>query len=289
MRAQLAAVNSFADTARPSTHATPRAPLRVRLMGVSPRLGAASNKCRGASRRRAARPVSAWSGPCARHDPRADRASDRATRCLGSAGVLWLACGRLKYLRTFPREERAAALKQWRLGDAGSAARKPFTHVPHTEDWPAVFERIKEFVAESLGHHHQDKAAAAAESDLADETAATPRTDSAVATTAEEEARRLQWQERRQERQLEAEQAAWRHFEHRAAVSLPSFRQLRRADMGLVPLPEIRRARVDMGQLLPAWVGDGLAGIVMVLVAACCQIAVEMAMRVGGQSRAPWG
>ena len=75
-----------------------------------------------------------------------------------------------------------------------------------------------------------------------------------------------------------AEDAAWEHFGHRAAVAMPSFRLLRRAEMGDITLPMLRRWRVGMGALLPSWLGESLAGLVVVYAGWLCQLTVRLAI-----------
>ena len=145
------------------------------------------------------------------------------------------------YLRTFPPGERKAALKALTLTSASREA-----EVPKTEDWKEVFVRIKEFVA-TTELTARKLAEATADGEHGDE-------------TEEESARRVRRRPRLRDR---AEEAAWKHFEHRAAVSVPSLRLLRRAQMGQIPLPTLRRWRVPVGSVLPLWVGDGISGLLI--------------------------
>ena len=50
---------------------------------------------------------------------------------------------------------------------------------------------------------------------------------------------------------------------------------LRRAQLGHVSLKQIRRWSVDMGALLPAWLAEGLAGVMLVYAASCCHLVLQ--------------
>ena len=46
-------------------------------------------------------------------------------------------------------------------------------------------------------------------------------------------------------------------------------------------LAAIRKARVGVGALLPAWIGDGLSGLLLVYAATCCQLVLRKAVAAG--------
>ena len=144
-----------------------------------------------------------------------------------------------RYLRTFPRVERKAALHLLKLKNTTRE-----NEVARTEDWQEVFVRVKDFVAQS-----ELRRAADDDDDVGGDDEGE-----------EEKARRFR---RRARLRDKAEEAAWKHFEHRAAVSAPSVRLLRRAQMGHIPLHTLRRWRVHVGSVLPLWLGDGVSGLMI--------------------------
>ena len=164
------------------------------------------------------------------------------------------------YLRTFPRGERKAALDALSLTSASREA-----SVPRTEDWNEVFVRVKEFVATTELTARK----------LAD---STDDDDNDGEEAAQDAARRLRRRARLRDR---AEEAAWKHFEHRAAVSAPSVRLLRRAQMGRIPLPTLRRWRVPVGSVLPLWLGDGISGLLIAYSLWAMQLVTTQAQRAG--------
>ena len=195
------------------------------------------------------------------------------------------------HVRCFPLHRRARVLKRWKLaegvaeqtaGKIADAARSSMSEeaappaaeqdsssdgagastayrerVPPTEVWSEVFERIKELVAEN----HLKRSAPAADDDDDDE----------------EENVSMQVRRLRERLRVEAEEATWSHFAHRAAVAMPSMRLLKRAELGHITLQHLRRWRIDLGPLVPRWIGEGLAGLLLVYVAHCCELVVRRA------------
>ena len=187
----------------------------------------------------------------------------------------------LSYLRTYPENERHRALKEWKL------KQRYRPEVAQTEDWPEVFERIKELVEEhsmppkpKAEAERQKALAAASMSTSTSEADATRNLLPAATLEEEEELDEAGQRTKRKRERLRglAEDAAWEHFGHRAAVAMPSFRLLRRAEMGDITLPMLRRWRVGMGALLPSWLGESLAGLVVVYAGWLCQLTVRLAI-----------
>ena len=149
----------------------------------------------------------------------------------------------LSYLRTYPENERHRALKEWKL------KQRYRPEVAQTEDWPEVFERIKELVEEhsmppkpKAEAERQKALAAASMSTSTSEADATRNLLPAATLEEEEELDEAGQRTKRKRERLRglAEDAAWEHFGHRAAVAMPSFRLLRRAEMGDITLPMLR-------------------------------------------------
>lgn len=214
----------------------------------------------------------------------------------------------ISYVRSLPLPTRSEALSRWHLENALSEGHS--RGVPQTEDWPEVFERIKPFVRESLGlaaarasatgnrePAADDSVAAAADSsaavwDAATTAAAPPDVEPASTTTAPVPAESASASAtdgsapgapapltpRQGRLRARAEEAAWEHFADRAAVATPSMRLLRRAQYGQLPLHVLRKWRVGVGAWTPSWLADGLAGLVIMYAAACCQLVVRRAL-----------
>lgn len=146
--------------------------------------------------------------------------------------------------------QRSAALEEWKLPASSGGA-----HVPYTEDWPEVFTRLKAFVAERLAESDAATAVqgpppptppppplASAEGEEAIDgaTSAAEAATSAVAAAAAE----AKASKRTKRLRTQAERDVWRHFEHRAAVAMPSLHLLRRGQMGRIGIHHLRRLRV---------------------------------------------
>ena len=193
----------------------------------------------------------------------------------------------LSYLHSLPRARRRDALRSWELSPPPLAV-----HVPATEAWPVVFEGLKAFVAESLSDRpsREDATAGAAKEDGSAQVAGAPAggdTDeeaaevatAAAAEAAEVAAREARRQERRHRRlRKRAEEAVWTHFAHRAEVAMPSLRLLRCGQEGLISLQQMRRWRIDVGAIVPAWLAESIAGLLLVWVAISCYDTISRAL-----------
>ena len=198
----------------------------------------------------------------------------------------------LDYLSALPSGRRADALRSWQLGPPPPT----LGPVPKTEAWPTVFEGLKAFVADALpkpstpptpptppASPKASKASKAPPKAPPKTTLlATVECDAADAADvpSEVELRRRRRRERERERlRAVAEERVWKHFEHRAVVSLPTLRRLHRAQVGDFTLAEVRRVRMGTGAAVPAWLGEALAGVLAVWVAVSCHEAVSRARR----------
>ena len=198
--------------------------------------------------------------------------SDRVSESCGPTSVT-AERAMQSYLRRFPPTARAAVLSNWTLQQVGSAS----AGVARTEDWPQVFESLKEFVAKDLriklavtkaaGESNPNGAARRGGGREGEESAASHEDIDASISDKE--------QARRQKLRAAAEVMVWKHFEHRAVVALPSLRLLRYGETGLVTLQQMRRWRVSVGSLVPPWVGESLGGLALVYLG----VAFEQAYR----------
>jgi hypothetical protein len=184
-----------------------------------------------------------------------------------------------EYVRTFPKDNRATALARWRLGSPPEGA-----EAPPTESWPAVFEALKVFVAETL---RLPATAVAAATNAHTKASTEANVDGSSPNEAAEQPQMSEAQrkaeaklaDRRERFKVHAEEAVWKHFEHRAVVAMPSIRLMRRAQMGQISMQQVRRWRIDVGALLPRWVGEALAGLMLVWVGVSCNEVLHLAMR----------
>ena len=149
--------------------------------------------------------------------------------------------------------------------------------VPPTEVWPEVFERIKELVADNHLKKSAPSPVTPKPSKAASAEAAAPAADDDEEEEEDADKVTVQMTRLRQRLRVEAEEATWRHFAHRAAVAMPSMRLLRRAELGHITLQHLRRWHVDVGSLVPAWLGEGLGGLMLVYAAHCCELVVRRA------------
>ena len=199
----------------------------------------------------------------------------------------------LAYLRSLPRVQRKAALQQWRLGESGhfSAGESP----PTTEDWPDVFARIKDMVLEHHAPHFRPPAApslpplrtpsppsppsppALAASPSPAGASAAESSQAQASATPPEDPRELERRRKQHRLRAAAEDAAWRHFTHRAEVAMPYIRLLQHVERGQIPLRQLRRWRVDVGALVPSWLADIASTLMLAYAAVCCHLALQRA------------